>query len=90
MSLVCDLLLCVGGKKTDVLLTDVFSVHVEEEAEAVCRGVGDAVRVLRRHVEERTDQPCYLALLPRPGSLDVHVETCRVGTTQHQITRLYL
>lgn len=67
---------CVGGKKTDVLLTNVFAVHVEEETEAVCRGVGDAIWVLGHHVEEGTDQPRHLTLLPRPGRLDVHVETC--------------
>lgn len=74
---------CVGGKKTDVFLTNVFAVHVEEETEAVCWGVGDAIWVLGHHVEEGTDQPRHLTLLPRPGRLDVHVETCSVGRTQH-------
>lgn len=47
-------------------LTYVFSIHVVEEAEAVGRRVGDAVRVLGRHVEKRTHEPSLVPFLPWP------------------------
>ena len=46
-------------------LTDVFPIHVVEEAEAVGWGVVDAVGVLGSDGEERTHQPGLIALLAR-------------------------
>lgn len=51
-----------------------FSIHVVEEAEAVGRRVGDAVRVFGSYIEERTDEARLVPLLTWPRCLDVHVE----------------
>lgn len=44
-------------------LTYMFSIHVVEEAEAVGRWVGDAVRVFRCHVEKWTHEPRLVPFL---------------------------
>lgn len=58
-------------------LTYMFSIHVVEEAEAVGRRVGDAVRVFGRHIEKWTHKPSLVPFLPRSRCFDVHVETLR-------------
>lgn len=58
-------------------LTYVFSIHVVEEAEAVGRRVGDAVRVFRCNVEKWTNKTCLVPFLPWPRCLNVHVETLK-------------
>lgn len=58
-------------------LTYVFAIHVVEEAEAVGRRVGDAVRVFGRHIEKWTHEPGLVPFLSRPRCLDVHVETLK-------------
>lgn len=47
-------------------LTYVFAIHVVEEAEAVGRRVGDAVRVFGRHIEKWTHEPSLVPFLSRP------------------------
>lgn len=58
-------------------LTYVFSIHVVEEAEAVGRRVGDAVRVFGGHIKKWTHEPSLVPFLSRPRCLDVHVETLK-------------
>lgn len=53
-----------------------FAVHVIVEGEAVGRAVGDGGGgALGVHVEGGGQQPRFVSLQPRPGRLDVHVET---------------
>lgn len=47
-------------------LTNVFAIHVVEEAEAVGGRVGDTVGVFRCYVEKGTNKPRLVPFLPWP------------------------
>lgn len=60
-----------------IWLTDMFPVHVVIEAKAVCRRVGDPVRIFRCHVEGGAQQTGLVAFFTGSGGLDIHIETCQ-------------